>query len=69
MESVECLVKVVLKYDDILNADPSILIKILELIFNNMLEIEDEISKEWAVPPDGFNDNLVEDDDQRIIKA
>ncbi len=34
-----------------------------------MLEIEDEISPEWCSPPDGFNDDLVESDDQKVIKA
>lgn len=33
-----------------------------------MLEIEDETSPEWASPPDGFNDDCIEDDDQKIIK-
>lgn len=40
----------------------------MELIFNNMVEIEDEVTPEWISPPDGFNDDCLEDDDQRIIK-
>ena len=31
--------------------------------------MEDEISQEWCSPPDGFNDDLVESDDQKVIKA
>lgn len=34
-----------------------------------MLELEDEISPEWSSPPDGFNDDLVGCDDQKIVKA
>jgi hypothetical protein len=34
-----------------------------------MLEIEDEVPEEWANPPDGFNDDFIEDDDQKIIKV
>lgn len=34
-----------------------------------MLELENEISEEWSCPPDGFNDDLVESDDQKVIKA
>lgn len=37
-------------------------------MIQNMLEIEDEIPEEWACPPDGFNDDCIEDDDQKIIK-
>lgn len=33
-----------------------------------MIEIEDEVPQDWASPPDGFNDDLLEDDDQKIIK-
>lgn len=33
-----------------------------------MLEIEDEVAEDWMSPPEGFNDDLIEDDDQKIIK-
>ena len=33
-----------------------------------MLEIEDEVEQEWMSPPEGFNDDVIEDDDQKIIK-
>lgn len=36
---------------------------IVDLIFKNLLEIEDEISDEWKSPPDGFNDDLFDSDD------
>ena len=33
-----------------------------------MLEIEDEVCEDWMRPPEGFNDDLIEDDDKKIIK-
>lgn len=33
-----------------------------------MIEIDDEVPVEWKSPPDGFNDDCLEDDDQKIIK-
>lgn len=68
MESVECLVNVIEKYPDLVEKDDNTLRKVVELIFKNMVEIEDQISPEWASPPAGFNDDCLEDDDQKIIK-
>ena len=34
-----------------------------------MIEIEEQVTEEWMNPPDGFNDDLEEDDDQKIIKV
>ena len=33
-----------------------------------MMDVEDEVTEQWKSPPDGFNDDLEEDDDQKIIK-
>ncbi len=49
------------------NNDPT-LKKILDMIFKNMLEINNNQIEEWSSPPDGFNDDLVEDDDQKLVK-
>lgn len=63
VESVECLVNVIEKYADLVEKDDNTLRKVVELIFKNMVEIEDQISPEWASPPAGFNDDCLEDDD------
>lgn len=34
-----------------------------------MVELDDEISQDWMSPPDGFNDDLFDSDDQKVIKA
>ena len=34
-----------------------------------MIELDDEITQDWMSPPDGFNDDLFESDDQKVIKA
>ncbi len=68
-EAVECLVFVVERYPSLIKENISRLEKILELIILSMMEIEDEVCDEWKSPPDGFNDDLEEDDDQKIIKV
>lgn len=68
IESVECLLNFISRYPDLVKNDQQF-IPIIELIFKNMLELENEISEEWSCPPDGFNDDLVESDDQKVIKA
>lgn len=50
------------RYVDLLQ-DESILNCILQLIIKNMIEVKEEVSDEWMSPPDGFNDDLIEDDD------
>ncbi len=68
-ESVESLIFILERYPEIVKQNNAELLKqIIELIFKNMIEIEDEINDEWKSPPDGFNDDLIEDDDQKIIK-
>jgi hypothetical protein len=81
-QTVECLVMMVERYPEILKIDKKAvnlddpmanvnkqkLDKITELIFMNMVEVPDEIDPEWAMPPDGFNDDLEENDDQKNIK-
>ena len=34
----------------------------------HMIEIDAEVLPEWANPPDGFNEDNEEEDDQKIIK-
>jgi hypothetical protein len=67
-ESVECLIFLVERYPKMVADNPARLHKILELVFHNMMEIEDEVPAEWMSPPDGFNDDFEEDDDQKHIK-
>ena len=81
-QTVECLVMMVERYPEIIKSKKNVdsvdeplgnvnkqkLDKITELIFMNMVEVPDEIDPEWAMPPDGFNDDLEENDDQKNIK-
>jgi hypothetical protein len=68
IESVDCLVSMVSRYTDLVKDDAQF-VPVIELIFKNMLELDNEIAPEWGCPPDGFNDDLIESDDQKIIKA
>ena len=81
-QTVECLIMMIERYPEIVKTkkkleegdDPLNFItrerldKVVELIFMNMVEVSDQIDPEWACPPDGFNDDLEEDDDQKNIK-
>lgn len=67
IESVECLINFVSSYPDLVKKNEQIT-PLVEIIFKNMLELDDEIPQEWSCPPDGFNDDLVESDDQKLIK-
>lgn len=62
IESVESLVNVIERYPE-LAQDENTLKSVVELVFKNMLEIDDEVEEEWMSPPEGFNDDLIEDDD------
>jgi hypothetical protein len=68
IESVECLINFISRYPDLVKKDEQFT-PIIELIFKNMLELENEIPAEWSCPPDGFNDDFYESDDQKVIKA
>lgn len=62
IESVESLVSVIERYPG-LASEQNLLKSVVELVFKNMLEIEDEVEEEWMKPAEGFNDDLIEDDD------
>jgi hypothetical protein len=62
IEALDCLVSFVITYNDLIQKDDALRM-IIDLIFKNMIEIEDDIPTEWMSPPDGFNDDLFDSDD------
>jgi hypothetical protein len=52
----------------VLEEDDACLKRVLDLVFKNMLEISSSNFEDWCSPPDGFNDDLEEDDDQKLVK-
>lgn len=68
IQSLETLVFMLESYPELLENNQNKLTQVVELIFKNMIEIEDEVDEEWMSPPAGFNDDMEEDDDQRVIK-
>lgn len=68
-ESVECIIFMIERYPGLIKDQPSRLEKVLEMVFLNMMEIEEEVPAEWCSPVDGFNDDFEEDDDQKHIKV
>lgn len=68
VEALDCLVNFVICYPDLVAQDESLKV-LINLIFKNMVELDEEISQEWMSPPDGFNDDLYQTDDQKVIKA
>jgi hypothetical protein len=68
IQSLETLIFMLESYPDLLEERDDKLTQVVELIFKNMIEIEDEVNEEWMSPPPGFNDDMEEDDDQRVVK-
>ena len=68
-ESVECLLFQIERYPKLAKENLGRLTKLVELIFLNMMEIEDMVPEDWCSPADGFNDDFEDDDDQKIIKV
>lgn len=68
-ESVECVIFMVERFPNLVKDFPARIQKILEMIFRNMMEIEEAVPAEWCSPPEGFNDDFEEDDDQKHIKV
>ena len=65
---VDAVMPILEGYPELLRENPQRLETFFGLVLRNMLEVEDEVSPEWSSPPDGFNDELEEEDDQRPIK-
>ena len=67
IEAIECLILILEKYPK-LAKEGNNLNGTLEQIFLNMLQIPEEVPEEWCSPPEGFNDDIEENDDQSDIK-
>ncbi len=68
LEAIESLVLMLEAHPDLLENNDVGLNKILELNFLNMMDINMNNIEEWSKPEDGFNDDLVQDDDQKLVK-
>ena len=67
--AVEIIQPIIDADNEILKQKPERLQKYFSMIIANMTELEDTVAEEWQNPPDGFNDDLEEDDDQQPIKT
>lgn len=67
-QGVELLMPIFEGFPELFSQSPKRLEVFFALVVKNMLDIDNEVAPEWASPPDGFNDELEEDDDQRPIK-
>lgn len=68
IEAVESLIFLLERYPDLVKDNTERLQKVVEMVFLLMMDIEDDVEDDWKSPPDGFNDDLEEDDDQKFIK-
>lgn len=68
IEAVESLIFVLERYPDLVHNNNDRLQKVIELIFMMMMDIDNDVDEDWKSPPDGFNDDLEEDDDQKLVK-
>lgn len=67
-QAIEVIVTISERYPEMIKKQPNTLKDILELIFTHMIDIDSEVTAEWSNPPDGFNEENEEEDDQKIIK-
>ena len=67
-QSVEIVISMSQRYSEVLKTNTGLLKKIIEMVFRHMIDISDEVSEEWRSPPDGFDEELNEDDDQSVVK-
>lgn len=67
-QAIEVIVAISERYPEMIKKGDGYLNSILEMIFTHMIEINDEILDDWKSPPDGFNEENEEEDDQKIIK-
>lgn len=56
------------RFPEILKSSQERLKKIVEMVFTHMMEISDEVDEEWKNPPDGFDEELAETDDQQVVQ-
>lgn len=67
-QGIEFLLPIFESFPDLLSKDHKRLEAFMNIITANMLEIDDEVAEEWKNPPEGFNDEIEEQDDQQDIK-
>lgn len=67
-QCLEIIISMCQRYPEPLQKDQELLKKVVEMIFTHMMEISDEVDEEWKNPPDGFDEDLAEADDQSIVK-
>lgn len=65
---IELLLPVLEAFPELLASNTKRIGAITNIVVANMLEVEEEVSEEWKNPPEGFNDELEEQDDQKEIK-
>lgn len=67
-QAIEIVVTISERYPEMVKKNLATLNNILELIFSHMISIDPETSDDWANPPDGFNEENEEEDDQKVVK-
>ncbi|CAD8070471.1 unnamed protein product [Paramecium primaurelia] len=59
----ETLLSLVEKFPGLFKFEKIYLMQLVEMIFFHMIQISPTISDEWMKPPEGFNDNVEQDED------
>lgn len=61
--ATEILVDYAEKYPALYRKKKDVLTNVIEMIFHHMVEIENEISESWMCPPEGYNEDMEDDED------
>lgn len=64
---IEMILPVIENFPEIIQENDQRLVILFKLVLNT-LTVENDVDDSWKSPPDGFNDELEEDDDQTCVK-
>ena len=67
-QGIEFLIPIFEAFPDLLSDNVKRLTDVTNIIMANLLEIGDTVEEEWKNPPEGFNDEVEEQDDQKDVK-
>lgn len=66
--ATELIVSIVERLPSLIRKNPDNLRKLFEMIFSQMILIEDEIEEEWMKPKEGYNEDFEEDSDLEVVR-
>ena len=64
--ATEVILGTVDRIPSLLRSKTDQLAQLIEMIFINMIDIDEDIDQKWISPPEGFNEDIEEDEDFEV---